>query len=1201
MVFLAVAVAGVAAGLPRHIRDDTTAARDLTRAANAGADAAAPKIDFERDIEPIFQASCVACHGADKPQAQLRLDSLAAVLRGSISGKVVVAGDSNGSLLVKRLMGTNGVPRMPPVGDAVPQAKIDQIRAWIDQLDRAGPTVASASSSASGETNATGKQSAAGGTATGPASGIPPLEASHQAAAESPLFTTKIRPILAARCYQCHGPDAQQNGLRLDSLAAILAGSANGRVIAPGDSEKSRLVRRLMGVERPQMPYGGPFLSDEQIKLIRTWIDEGAPGPDSQEAIGITVAPAKHWAYAKPARPALPDVKNRAWCRNPIDYFVLAKLEKEGLAPSPEADKETLIRRVSLDLIGLPPTIAEVDAFLADKGPDAYEKLVDRLLASPHYGERWARPWLDLSRYSDSNGYEKDNLRTAWEYRDWVINALNQDMSFREFTIEQIAGDMLPHPTDAQLIATGFHRNTLLNEEGGVDKEEARFETLVDRVNTTATVWLGTTLGCAQCHNHKFDPFTQKDYYRMMAFFDSNANYKLEDFGGGEGFVWEPTLELPTPEQAKKAAELRAQIADLQKVLDTETPELNSAQAAWEQAILDDEKHWLVLRPSHAISQGGATLKPLEDGSILATGKNPNADSYTIETRTDQKGITGVRLEVIPDPSLPQGGPGRDPDGNFFLSAFDVEAASSGKPAAFEKVAFKEATADESQSGYEFKNILKKEPGVRGWAIDTATAVTETDPKSSRPPSIVRRAVLIPESPFGFEGGTLLRITLKHEMRHASRNIGRFRLSVTTMADPRLVTQVPAPLRPALDTPAAERTADQKEKLAAVYRSISPLLQPTRDEMAKLKKSLDDLGIVTALIMGDRGTFERPYTWVRGRGSFSAKEDQVYAGVPAVLGPLPPNAMPNRLGLAYWLVDDNNPLTARVTINRFWQEIFGHGIVETAEDFGTQGDPPTHPELLDWLATEFMRDGWSMKRIQRLMVTSATYRQSSSVMPELEERDPYNKLLARGPRFRVEAEMVRDMALASSGLLSPKIGGPSVFPYQPDGVWDRPYSDAKWVENQGEDRYRRGIYVFVRRTSPYPSLTTFDAPSREFCTVRRARTNTPLQALTTLNDPVYFEAAQALAERMMKDAGPDDAARATYGFRRTLTRRPTPPELDKLLAFYRQELDRFRNDTKSAGEVVKGYGDPSLNVSEQAAWTMVANVMLNLDEAITKE
>ena len=574
MVFLAVAVAGVAAGLPRHIRDDTTAARDLTRAANAGADAAAPKIDFERDIEPIFQASCVACHGADKPQAQLRLDSLAAVLRGSISGEVVVPGDSNGSLLVKRLMGTNGVPRMPPAGDAVPQAKIDQIRAWIDQLDRAGPTVASASSSASGETNATGKQSAAGGTATGPASGIPPLEASHQAAAESPLFTTKIRPILAARCYQCHGPDAQQNGLRLDSLAAILAGSANGRVIAPGDSEKSRLVRRLMGVERPQMPYGGPFLSDEQIKLIRTWIDEGAPGPDSQEAIGITVAPAKHWAYAKPARPALPDVKNRAWCRNPIDYFVLAKLEKEGLAPSPEADKETLIRRVSLDLIGLPPTIAEVDAFLADKGPDAYEKLVDRLLASPHYGERWARPWLDLSRYSDSNGYEKDNLRTAWEYRDWVINALNQDMSFREFTIEQIAGDMLPHPTDAQLIATGFHRNTLLNEEGGVDKEEARFETLVDRVNTTATVWLGTTLGCAQCHNHKFDPFTQKDYYRMMAFFDSNANYKLEDFGGGEGFVWEPTLELPTPEQAKKAAELRAQIADLQKVLDTETPEL---------------------------------------------------------------------------------------------------------------------------------------------------------------------------------------------------------------------------------------------------------------------------------------------------------------------------------------------------------------------------------------------------------------------------------------------------------------------------------------------------------------------------------------------------------------------------------------------------------------------------------------------------
>ncbi|MGO9274024.1 MAG: DUF1553 domain-containing protein [Terriglobia bacterium] len=1214
LIFLSFA----ATGLPQQARNRAAAMRlnlaarfAPAQAVRAGSDAQPPqsKINFQHDIEPIFQASCVACHGAEKPLAQLRLDSETAVLRGSISGKVVVPGDAKNSLLVKRLIGADGVPRMPLVGDPLPPAQIDKIRAWIDQSAPAPPREVGAA------------EPAAGGTPE--LSGAAKPETPPREAAESPVFATRIRPILAARCYQCHGSDAQQNGLRLDSLAAILEGSANGRVVVPGDSEKSRLVRRLMGLERPQMPYGGPFLSEDEIKLIRGWIDQGAPGPDSPASAAMVVQPAKHWAYVLPVRPPLPEVKNRAWCRNPIDHFVLARLEKEGLQPSPEADKETLIRRVSLDLIGLPPTIEEVDAFLADKNPDAYEKLADRLLASPHYGERWARPWLDLSRYGDSNGYEKDNLRTAWEFRDWVINALNQDMSFKEFTIEQIAGDMLPHPSTEQLIATGFHRNTLLNQEGGVDKEEARFETLVDRVNTTAAVWLGSTLGCAQCHNHKFDPFTQKDYYRMMAFFDSNANYKLEDFGGGEGFVWEPSLELPTPDQAKQAQELRAQISQLQKVLDTSTPEIDAAQATWEQDLLRAEKDWSVLRPSHAVSQGGATLKLLEDQSVLATGKNPSADSYTVETQTDQKGITGMRLEVMPDASLPQGGPGRDPDGNFFLSAFDVEAAPAGDPKAFEKVVFKEAATDESQGGYDFKNILSKEPGVRGWAIDTATAVT-LGARASRPllpsstpdaaltegiraggtpalPGLIRRAVLVPEKPFGFDGGTVLRITLKHEMRHATRNIGRFRLSVTTMPDSRFVTQVPARLRPVLETPAAQRTADQKEKLAAVYRSVSPLLQPTRDQMAKLKKSLDDVGIVTALTMGERESFERPYTWVRARGSFSAKGDQVYAGVPAVLHSLPPNAMPNRLGLAYWLVDDNNPLTARVTVNRYWQEMFGHGIVETAEDFGTQGDAPTHPELLDWLATQFVRDGWSMKRIKRLIVTSATYRQSSRVTPELEERDSYNKLLARGPRFRVEAEMVRDMALAASGLLSPKIGGPSVFPSQPEGVWDRPYSDAKWVESKGEDRYRRGIYVFVRRTSPYPSLTTFDAPSREFCTVRRTRTNTPLQALTTLNDPVYFEAAQALAQRMMKDVGPDEAARATYGFRRALTRHATPPELDKILTFYRQQLDRFRNDTKAAAEVVKGYGDPSLNVSKQAAWTMVANVMLNLDEAITKE
>jgi hypothetical protein len=919
----------------------------------------------------------------------------------------------------------------------------------------------------------------------------------------------------------------------------------------------------------------------------------------------VAAGPTKHWAYTKPVRPPTPPVKNTAWVRNPIDNFVLARLEKEGLSPSPEAEKETLIRRVSLDLIGLPPTLEEVDAFVADQSPDAYKNLVDRLLASPHYGERWARPWLDLARYADTNGYEADHRRTAWKYRDWVINALNQDMSFKEFTIEQIAGDMLPNPTLEQKIATGFHRNTMLNQEGGVDREEYRWYSLVDRLNTTASVWLGTTLACAQCHNHKFDPFTQKDYYRLLAFFD-NADYKIIDEGQGEGYVYEPQLELPTPEQSAKSKELKAEISKLQGVLDTPTLELQTAQAKWEQEMKGAEAGWMALRPSRYSSLGGATLKLLDDQSILAGGKNPEADSYVLEAKTDRTAITGVRIEVLTDASLPHGGPGRDPEGNFFLTDFEVEAAPAGnsdltpvssrpggqQPEGGERIVFKKAVANESQDGYDVKNLVKKDlRDLKGWAIDSSP--------SSVP--LIRQAILTPEKPFGFPGGSVLKIYLKHELRHSERNIGRFRLSVTSLADPESIAPLPARLHPILDLPPSQRSKEQANQLAALYRSIAPILQPTRDRLAELEKELDKLGIVTTLIMGERPSFERPFTYTHIRGSYLSKGDKVYAGVPAVLNPLPEDEMPNRLGLAYWLVDENNPLTARVTVNRYWEAFFGRGIVETSEDFGTQGERPTHPELLDWLATEFMRQGWSMKAIQRLIVTSATYRQASRLTPELLERDPYNKLLARGPSFRVEAEMVRDIALAASGLLSPRIGGPSVFPYQPEGIWDRPYNDDKWVMSEAEDRYRRAVYTFIRRTSPYPTLTNFDAPSREFCTIRRVRTNTPLQALDTLNDPAFFQAAQALARKMMADAGRDTPARAAYAFRRCVSRRPSPQELNRILAFYREQLHRFQKDTKAAGDVVKGYGGPSSDLPELAAWTMVSNVLLNLDETITKE
>jgi hypothetical protein len=1140
--------------------------------------------DFERDIAPIFKASCYTCHAGSNVQGRLRLDSLASVLRGGVSGPAIIPGNSRDSLLMKRLLGLTDAPRMPLGGPPLSGAKIALIRGWIERgTFPASPPVFSSDQSVQADGRSSRPQ---------PPSGMQPLS-SHTPPVVSdkatPIFATQIRPILAARCYMCHGPEVQQNGLRLDSLEALLRGSNSGPVVIPGNSEKSHLIRRLTALERPQMPYGGPPLSEAQIDLIRRWIDQGAPGPDSNEPLAMG-PPVKHWAYIKPVRPALPKVRQAAWCRNPIDYFVLARLEKEGLAPSPPADKEILIRRVYLDLIGLPPTPQEVDAFLRDQSADAYEKVVDRLLASPHYGERWARPWLDLARYADSNGYEKDRRRTAWKYRDWVIDALNRNMSFKEFTIEQIAGDMLPSPTISQLIASGFHRNTLLNQEGGIDPEEYYFYTLVDRVNTTAAVWLGTTLACAQCHNHKFDPFTQKDYYRFLAFFD-NSEHQVVHRGGGESWMREPDLELPTAEQAAKENQLKAEIAQLQKVLDTSTPELEAAQVKWEAAMRAADSKWTLLQPERALSAGGATLNVLPDQSILAGGKNPNADTYTIEARTSLSGITALRLELMSDPSLPHGGPGRDPDGNFFLSAVELQAAPVGKPNDLQPVVFQHALATESQPGYEVTNLLSRGPGVKGWAIDASP--------SPVPPR--RLAVLVAERPFGFSEGTILTIRLKHEMRHASRNLGRFRLAVTTAAEPGEIAQLPARLWPILETPAGHRTPEERDRLAAAFRSVTPLLQPTRDRIAALRKSLDQLGIVTALVMAERPGFTRPVTYVRERGSFASLGEKVYADVPFILNPLPRDVMPNRLGLAYWLVSEDNPLTARVVVNRFWETLFGRGIVETSEDFGTQGDPPSHPELLDWLATEFMRNGWDMKAIQRLMVTSATYRQSSRVTPDLEARDPYNRLLARGPRFRVEAEMVHDIALAASGLLSPKMGGPSVFPYQPEGIWDVPYSDDQWVISPGEDRYRRAIYTFIRRSAPYPSLVTFDAPSREFCTVRRVRTNTPLQALTLLNDPLFFDAARAMAKRIMKEAGADPAARATYGFRLCVSRHPAPPELERILAYYREQLAHFRSDPGDAAQVIQaGTGRPP-GVEELAAWTMVSNVLLNLDETITKE
>ncbi len=1015
-------------------------------------------------------------------------------------------------------------------------------------------------------------------------------------------FVRDIQPIFQQTCYQCHGSKKAMGQLRLDDKRLAFKGGASGPAIIPGDGRGSRLMQRIRGEGGEQrMPLGGDPLKPGQIAMIARWINQGANWPSNEESAipeSQSAIPA-HWAYVKPVRPALPSVKDAAWARNPIDNFILARLEKEGVKPSPEARPETLLRRVYLDLTGLPPSVKEVDEFLADKSPDAYEKVVDRLLGSPHYGERWARPWLDLARYADSNGYEKDRPRVMWAYRDWVINALNRDMPFDQFTVEQIAGDMLPpkespEATAEQKIATGFHRNTMLNQEGGVDDEEARWETIGDRVSTTGAVWLGATIGCAQCHNHKYDPFSQKDYYKLFAFFD-NAVYKLYNEGQSESWVVEPEIDLPTPEQEARRRKLQTEINDLQAKMMTATPELDAAMREWERETLAEPAQWIALDPAEFKTTGGSLGAKLEDKSLLVTGPNPEQDEYIIVARSELKGITGLRLEALTDARLPQGGPGRDPYGNFLLTGFEVVAAPADDPAKAERVVFKTVLVDDSANKFQAEYLLGGQYGasaskqIIGWAIDATRDQARLN----------RQAVFLPPQPFGFARGTVLTIKLKSLGLGLGQGIGRVRLSLTTCDDPRRIVSVPAQLRHVLEIPPEQRTGKQTKDLAEQFRSTTPILKPARDRLKELREEMKRLGIVSALVMQERPSFERPFTYFRERGSFLSKGEKVYAGTPAALHPMPESQPFNRLGLARWLADENNPLTSRVTVNRFWEQIFGRGIVETSEDFGTQGAAPSHPELLDWLATEFPRRKWSMKAMIRLMVTSATYRQSSSFTPALLERDPYNRLLARGPRFRLEAEMVRDVALAASGVLSRRIGGPSVFPPQPEGIWRIPHSDDRWETSKGEDRYRRSLYTFLRRTSPYPAMMTFDATSREYCVVRRVRTNTPLQALTALNDEAFFDAARGLAKRMIAEAAPDARSRAIYGFRLCLARAPKAEELDRILALYDQQISHFNQNAPAARQVIGGQA--TAGAAELAAWIIVANALLNLDETLTKQ
>jgi hypothetical protein len=992
-------------------------------------------------------------------------------------------------------------------------------------------------------------------------------------------FARDVFPLLEAHCHRCHGEKRQEGELRLDAREAALAGGLSGKAIVPGRSGESRLLRLVSGLDPDLvMPPGSKRLSAGEIELLRAWIDGGAEWP---EGVGAQLErrPSSHWAFQPIVRPPLPAVRREGWARNPIDLFILARLEAEGLSPSPEADPITLLRRLSLDLTGLPPLLEDAERFAAEE-PGAYEREVDRLLASPHRGERWARLWLDAARYADTNGYEKDNPRIMWRWRDWVIDAFNRDLAFDRFTIEQLAGDLMPGASFEQLIATGFHRNTMLNEEGGADQEQFRYEAVVDRVNTTGTVFLGLTVGCAQCHSHKYDPISQREYFGLFAFFN-NAE--------------EPTIEAPAKEENARREEHLARLAALEAELLREPvlsgPDgaekaalyraLDERQPAWEEEQARKARRWTVLEPASAVSEGGADLLPLPDGSLLAGGAMPQHDTYRVEYVTELEGITAFRLEVLPHPSLPGGGPGRGRvlgEGNFVLSELSIEAPGPVKLA--------KASTDHSQEGFGIEKAIDGDV-ESGWSIEAHKPGM----------NVARSAVFETAEPAGGPGGTRLAVTLVHYYVH-EHNIGRFRLSAT--ADPRPVraSGLPALVEEALLLPPAERTSEQAAAVKRHYRSSVPELAALQKEVSELRASVPK--VTTALVMRER---ERPReTRLHIRGEFLHRGELVEPGVPSSLPPLPEGAAPDRLSLARWITAPENPLCARVAVNRACQAIFGRGLVTTPEDFGAQGAPPSHPELLDWLASELVAQGWSLKALERLIVTSAAYRQSSRVSPEAIRRDPDNVLIARGARFRADAEVVRDAALAASGLLSMRIGGPSVFPPQPDGLAGLSFGSYSWPASKGEDRYRRGLYTYWKRTNPYAAFITFDAPVGETACVRRPRSNTPLQALFLLNDQVFIEAARALAARVLREAPQEDGERLRRAFRHALSRLPEAEELAAMLAF----LDEARRELDdSAAERIAGVNaeEPAAGAEprELAAWTLLARVLLNLDEAITRE
>lgn len=1160
---------------------------------------------------------------------------------------------------------------------------------------------------------------------------------------DSIRFNRDVRPIIADRCFACHGPDesAREKNLRFDTKDGLFSVTEDGEaIVAPGDPDKSALFQRITHSDPDKRMPPEDFhakLTERDIETFKAWIEQGAPWEG-------------HWAFIAPSKPRQPAVSNANWCRNEIDYYILDRLNEAGLGPSPQAPKETLIRRVSLDLTGLPPTPDEVDAFLLDNSADAYEKVVDRLLASQHYGERMAFPWLDAARYSDTNGYQRDTKRFMWLWRDWVIDAFNDNMPYDQFTVEQLAGDLLPNATIPQRVATGFNRNHRINGEGGIIPEEYAVEYVVDRVITTGAAFMGLTMECARCHDHKFDPISQQEFYEFYAFF----NNVPEQGQGGEQGNDLPILKVPSEEDIARRARLNGTIDSLKEQLIAPEERLDALQADWEKdlartfAVMD----WQAVEPDAFTSLNGAELELLEDNSIFAGGPNPDDEVYSLSFVADRT-IRSLKLELLTDERLAGNGPGRAHNGNVVVSGFEVERSPRDESDAVESIPVASALAEVIQGGGDFSigNAIDDDP-ESGWATNSGN--------DHKPLS----AVIVLDDSVSIDEGDRITVRIRHESKHKQHSIGRFRLSqspnaelanwakptfgpwhyVGPVTDTRygkegkeLFDEVLAPeegydadrsygelrwmersewddgntiqftgraeaahylhrvisadvpmslqlslgsgdaikvwldgnlvlaknvsrdaapdqetvqlylgpgdhdlmmkvvnfdrfsgfyfkaiedegrgllrLMAQLDSPAAERSETAQFEIQRLFRMQDSEWNQINHRIVRMNELLTDYEelIPTTMVMSEMDTPRDTFLLQRGAYDNPDESEELFPSVPDILGQMDPVLPRNRLGFARWLTDPAHPLTARVRVNHYWQMYFGVGLVKTSEDFGTQGIPPSHPELLDWLATYFIDSGWDVKGMQKKIVMSATYRQQSHTLENHTATDPENILLARAPRFRLSAEMIRDQALYVSGLLNPEIGGPSVQPYQPEKMWSSltfqnkdAFSTNYYVADIGEKLYRRGLYTFWKRTIPPPRMQIFNAAGREMCSMRQEITNTPMQAMALLNDPTYIEASRHLAQRMIHEGGRKRKARVEYGYKLALAADPGAEKRAILLDGLKQYRKHFKKNKEEAEAFIHvgdSKPDDAIDADELAAYTMLASVLLNLDEVITRE